>query len=102
MRNKVVYERIAKGLQNRDMNLTGNNAEQNKPLNFDEIDDKAKILKVPNSIGRLPINNYGQLKAAQWQACITVYSPVVLKGLIPAVLASVCLYLHHFKPTYFE
>ena len=53
---------------------------------LDEIDDKARKLKVPNSIGRLPINiasNYGGFKAAQWQAWITVYSPVILKSLIP-------------------
>ena len=35
---------------------------------LDEIDDKVSKLKVPNSIGRLPINiasNYGGFKAAQ-------------------------------------
>ena len=36
---------------------------------LDEIDNKANKLKVPNSIGRLPINiasNYGGFQAAQW------------------------------------
>ena len=53
---------------------------------LDDIDKKASKFKVPNSIGRLPINiasNYGGFKAAQWQTWITVYSPVILKGIIP-------------------
>ena len=52
-----------------------------------EIDRRASAFRVPYSIGRLPINiasNYGGFKAAQWQTWITVYSPIVLKGLIPA------------------
>ena len=48
---------------------------------------RCKKFDVPSSIGRLPINlssNYGGFKASQWQTWIIVYSPVVLKDLIPA------------------
>ena len=55
-------------------------------MDLQEIDRKSALFKVPYSIGRLPTNiasNYGGFKAVQWQTWITVYSPVVLKGLIP-------------------
>lgn len=51
-----------------------------------EIDRRARLIKVPSEVGRLPINissNYGGFKADQWRAWITVYSPVVLKGILP-------------------
>ena len=51
-----------------------------------EIDRRAKLVQVPSDIGRLPTNissNYGGFKADQWRSWITVYSPVVLKGLLP-------------------
>ena len=54
--------------------------------NLDKIDKISKLICTPHSMGRLPINilsNYGGFKAAQWQAWISVYSPVVLKGIIP-------------------
>ena len=50
-----------------------------------EIDRRISKFTVPNSIGRLPINiasNYGGFKAIQWLTWTTVYSPVVLKGII--------------------
>ena len=58
-------------------------------LNMDDlekIDKRCRCFEVPSSIGRVPINiasNYGGFTAAQWQTWIIVYSPVVLKGLIP-------------------
>ena len=53
---------------------------------LDKIDKRCRCFQVPSSIGRVPINiasNYGGFKAAQWQTWIIVYSPIVLKGLIP-------------------
>ena len=55
-------------------------------LNKHNLDKISKLICTPHSMGRLPINilsNYGGFKAAQWQAWISVYSPVVLKGIIP-------------------
>ena len=55
-------------------------------MDLQEIDRKSALFKVPYSIGKLPTNiasNYGGFIAVQWQTWITVYSPVVLKGLIP-------------------
>ena len=51
-----------------------------------ETDNTISGFQVPYSIGRLPINiasNYSGFKAAQWQIWITIYSPVVLKGVLP-------------------
>ena len=53
--------------------------------NLEEIERMSSLICTPCSVGRLPMNilsNYGGFKAAQWQAWITIYSPVVLKGLI--------------------
>ena len=53
--------------------------------NLEEINRISSLICTPHSMGRLPINilsNYGGFKAAQWQAWIIVYSPVVLKGII--------------------
>lgn len=50
------------------------------------IENMINSFTVPNYIGRLPINissNYGGYTASQWQSWITVYSPVVLKGILP-------------------
>ena len=50
------------------------------------IDKALRDFVVPNSIGRLPTNiesNYGGFKAAQWRFWITVFSPVVLKSVLP-------------------
>ena len=51
-----------------------------------EIDHKARCFQVPAGVGRLPLNvcsNYGGFKADQWRTWITVYSPIVLKGILP-------------------
>ena len=53
---------------------------------LEEIEKRSSEFQVPYSIGRLPTNiasNYGGFKATQWQTWITLYSPVVLKGIIP-------------------
>ena len=50
------------------------------------IEDRCRLFTLPNSVGRLPTNissNYGGFKASQWRSWITVYSPIVLKGLLP-------------------
>ena len=51
-----------------------------------EIERRIRTFSVPGSVGRLPINitsNHGGYTASQWQSWITLYSPVVLKGLLP-------------------
>lgn len=51
-----------------------------------EVERRIRTFSVPNSVGRLPINissNHGGYTASQWQTWITLYSPVVLKGLLP-------------------
>ena len=51
-----------------------------------EIDRKARYFQVPAGIGRLPTNicsNYGGFKADQWKTWITVYSPILLKDILP-------------------
>lgn len=51
-----------------------------------EIDHRARLIKVPSEVGRLPTNissNYGGFKEDQWRAWITVYSLVILKGILP-------------------
>lgn len=45
-----------------------------------------KLFHVPSGIGRLPFNissGYGGFTANQWSNWITVYSPVLLKGILP-------------------
>ena len=54
--------------------------------NLTAIDKMIKSFIVPNYIGRLPINvssNYGGYTASQWQSWITLYSPIVLKNILP-------------------
>lgn len=54
--------------------------------NLVEIDRKARCFQVPAGVGRLPTNissNYGGFKADQWKTWITVYSPILLKGILP-------------------
>lgn len=51
-----------------------------------EVETKIKLFCVPAECGRVPSNissSYGAFTAAQWRNWITVYSPVVLKGLLP-------------------
>ena len=54
--------------------------------NLQEIERRISSFTVPNSLGRLPINissNHGGYTSSQWQSWITLYSPVVLKGILP-------------------
>ena len=51
-----------------------------------EIDHRVCLFHVPSGVGRLPTNvssNYGGFTAEQWKTWIIVYSPVVLKGVLP-------------------
>ena len=53
-----------------------------------EIARRAQHIQVPSGVGRLPANissNYGGFKADQWRTWITIYSPVVLKGILPNI-----------------
>ena len=53
---------------------------------LEEIERRIRAFNVPSSIGRLPINissNHGGFTASQWQSWIILYSPVVLKGILP-------------------
>ena len=50
------------------------------------IENQAKHFIVPYDIGRLPSNissGYGGFTANQWYNWITIYSPILLKGLLP-------------------
>ena len=50
------------------------------------IDQMASKFVVPGNIGRLPVNissNYSSFKAAQWSSWTLIYSPVVLKNILP-------------------
>ena len=45
-----------------------------------------RCFQVPTGVGRLPSNissNYGGFKADQWKTWITVYSPILLKDILP-------------------
>ena len=49
-------------------------------------DEMIKNFVVPNDLGRLPIglkSNYAAFKASQWSSWITIYSPIILKHLLP-------------------
>ena len=55
------------------------------PQNMTEIEDKIRCFKVPPDVGRIPhriSSNYGGFTASQWRNWITIYSPVVLKGIL--------------------
>ena len=50
------------------------------------IEERIRSFQVPADIGRLPNNilsNYGGFTAIQWRNWIIIYSPVVLRGLLP-------------------
>ena len=52
-----------------------------------EIDKLVKSSSCPVGIGRLPnkmSSNYGNFTAAQWRTWITIYSPVILKTILPS------------------
>ena len=51
-----------------------------------QLECKLKLFRVPADIGRVPSNvlsSYAAFTAAQWRNWITIYSPIVLKGLLP-------------------
>lgn len=51
-----------------------------------EIEDHCKLFRLPADVGRLPTNitsGYGGFTANQWCNWITIYSPVLLKGILP-------------------
>ena len=57
-----------------------------KPRDLSAIETKLNKFRCPHDIGRIPSNissNYGGFTANQWKHWITIYSPVVLKGIIP-------------------
>ena len=50
------------------------------------IENRAKHFVVPYDIGRLPSNvssGYGGFTANQWSNWITIFSPIVLNGILP-------------------
>ena len=54
--------------------------------NLKFIDQVASSFVVPNNMGRLPLSissNHASFTAAQWLTWTTIYSPVVLKGVLP-------------------
>ena len=51
-----------------------------------DIERKLNKFRCPQDIGRVPINiasNSGGFTADQWRYWITIYSPIVLKGVLP-------------------
>lgn len=53
---------------------------------IEDIENYISIFKVPTGVGRLPARIgswYGGFTANQWKNWILLYSPVVLKGLLP-------------------
>ena len=54
--------------------------------NLSTLGDKIEKITVPAGIGRLPTSIsscYGAFTASQWKSWINIYSPVLLKGLLP-------------------
>lgn len=54
--------------------------------NLLQIEARAKLFRLPADIGRLPSNvssGYSGFTANQWCNWITIYSPVLLKGILP-------------------
>ena len=55
------------------------------PESICQIEDKVRCFKVPPDVGRIPYrisSKYGGFTASQWRNWITIYSPVVLKGIL--------------------
>ena len=55
------------------------------PQQINLIEDRIQCFKVPPDVGRIPYrisSNYGGFTASQWRNWITIYSPVVLKGIL--------------------
>lgn len=54
---------------------------------LEEVESRIASFKVPSDISRLPVqisSDYGAFTAKQWKNWILIYSPVVLKGLLPS------------------
>ena len=54
--------------------------------NLEEIEQRIKLFKIPNGVGRLPSHmssGYGSFTANQWKNWICVYSSVILKDMLP-------------------
>ena len=52
-----------------------------------QVDSTVKLFRIPANSGRIPSNimsSYGSFTASQWRNWITVYSPIVLKDILPA------------------
>ena len=63
--------------------MNGNILDREKLLHIESLVNK---FTVPSDIGRLPTNissGYGGFTANQWRSWITIYSPVVLKSILP-------------------
>ena len=55
--------------------------------NLFEIEHIARLFHVPANVGRLPSNIsscYDAFTANQWKTWITIYSPVILKDMLPS------------------
>ena len=55
------------------------------PQQINLIDDRVKCFQVPPDVGRIPSNissNYGGFTASQWRNWITIFSPVLLNGIL--------------------
>lgn len=53
---------------------------------FEEIQESVDSFSVPNDIGRIPYkisSGFSSFKADQWCSWIVIYSPIVLKGILP-------------------
>ena len=51
-----------------------------------QVENMVKLFRMPANIGRIPSNimsSYGSFTASQWRNWITIYSPIVLKDLLP-------------------
>lgn len=53
---------------------------------FDEIQKSVDSFSVPNDVGRIPYkisSGFSSFTADQWRSWIVIYSPIVLKGILP-------------------
>ena len=54
---------------------------------FDEIQQSVDSFSVPSDIGRIPYkisSGFSSFKADQWRSLIIIYSPIVLKDILPS------------------
>lgn len=52
-----------------------------------QVDSTVKLFRIPANSGHIPSNimsSYGSFTASQWRNWITLYSPIVLKDILPA------------------